>query len=120
LGREQTAIRKEAEYTIKCAQRSEIHVVALGPLLFFSTETGDAWMLGIEDKLALCLVRDYETQPYTINESPTHYSIEWKAAYEMDGDLFHVAERSGSVRTIWGYPTQQIIDTIHHARGLDM
>jgi len=76
-------------------------------------------MLDVEDNLALCLVRDHVAQSYTINEGPTNYSIEWKGAYEIDGDLFHVADRSGSVRTIWGYPTRQIIETIHHARGLD-
>lgn len=42
----------------------------LGPLLFFSTETGDAWVLDPADHLALCLARDGEPLPANIIETP--------------------------------------------------
>jgi len=35
-------------------------VVRFGPIVFFSTETGDAWMLDAEDGQAACLARDFE------------------------------------------------------------
>jgi hypothetical protein len=55
LSREQTKILKEAEYIIAQAEQHVGRAVAIGPLIFFSTETGDAWVLDPEDKLALCL-----------------------------------------------------------------
>ena len=33
--------------------------VRLGRIVFFSSETGDAWMLDPEDGYAVCLVRDF-------------------------------------------------------------
>ena len=32
--------------------------VTIGPLVFFSTETGDAWMLELSNQLAARLARD--------------------------------------------------------------
>jgi hypothetical protein len=113
LNREQISIRGEAEYIIKCAQNYDSRVVSLGPLVFFSTETGDAWILDPEDRLALCLSRDGEKQDFTINESPTNFSIEWKANYRIEEDKFIVYSQSGEVRTIIGYPTKAILNIIN-------
>ncbi len=38
-------IQKEAVYIIGWARQHEARTVTPGPLVFFSTETGDAWML---------------------------------------------------------------------------
>jgi hypothetical protein len=101
-------ITDEANYIIGRAQDNDARVITLGPLILFSTETGDAWMLDPEDGLALCLAQGGEAQPFTITETATSFSIEWKASYQIDGHLFIVAERSGRVRSIWGYPTAEI------------
>jgi hypothetical protein len=52
LHREQISITGEADYIIRCAANYETHIVTLGPLVFFSTGTGDAWMLDPQDGLA--------------------------------------------------------------------
>jgi len=66
-------------------------------------------MLDPEDGLALCLARAGKAQPFTITETSANFSIEWKASYQIDGDVFIVAERSGRTRSILGYPTGEIL-----------
>lgn len=77
-------------------------------LVLFSTESRDAWLLDSEDNLALCLMRDGEIQPYRIVDTPTTFQIEWNAQFEISREVFTVIERTGRVRSIVGYPTEQI------------
>ena len=59
----------EADYIIGKAQKRDTLIVSLGSIVFFSTYTGDAWMLDSEDGLALCLARDAARQEYLILET---------------------------------------------------
>ncbi|MCK4473340.1 MAG: hypothetical protein KAW49_16280 [Anaerolineae bacterium] len=115
LRREQINVTGEANYIISRAENYDARVVTFGPLIFFSTETGDAWMLDPEDGLALCLARGGETQPFTITETTTNFSIEWKANYQIDGDVFIVTERSGRTRSVLGYPAREILRATRRA-----
>ena len=102
-------IQKDVKYIISRALDRDARLVQLDQLLFFSTETGDAWLLDTVDHLALCLVRGSETQPYVINETAKNFSIEWEASYEIRGNVFVVFRKSGEIRTIIGYPTEEIL-----------
>jgi hypothetical protein len=108
VSRERLSIKDEANYIISRARNREARLVTLGSLVFFSTETGDAWVLDPEDGLALRLARDGDEQPFTIIETPTNFGVEWNASYQIDGEAFIVAERSGRIKTIFGYPTREI------------
>ena len=66
-------------------------------------------MLDTEDGLALCLARDGDMQRFTINETPDNFSIEWTASYQIEGDAFITLDRSGRMRTIFGYPVKAIL-----------
>ena len=116
LRREQVSITGEANYIISRAKSNGVRVVILGPLIFFSTETGDAWVLDPEDGLALCLAQGGEAQPFTITETTTDFSIEWKASYQIDGDVFIVTEGAGRTRSILGYPTAEILRATRRVR----
>lgn len=116
LSREEVSINREADYIIEKAQVHDRRVVGLGGLVFFSTQTGDAWILDPADSLALCLVRDGEHQNFSILETPTKFQIAWEAQYHIDGETFSVAMRDGSVRTMLGYPTREIEHTIRKGR----
>ena len=113
LNREQISIIGESNYIINRAQNYESRVVSLGSLIFFSTETGDAWMLDYKDGLALCLAKVGEKQPFRIVETPEKFAIEWNVTYQIEGDKFVVIQKSGQVRTILGYPAEEILKTIH-------
>ena len=94
---------REVDYIIGRAAESDARVVTLGQLLFFSTETGDAWLLDPEDHLALCLARDGSRLPVQIVETATPFAIEWPASYTFEAEAFIVTDGSG-VRAILGYP----------------
>jgi len=110
--RDQIRVAGEAEYIIRKAQDRDARVVTLGSIAFFSTDTGDAWMLDPEDNLALCLSRDGVKQDYAILETDSSFQIGWNAQYEIRGDSFIVATADGRVRTITGYPTKEIAQAI--------
>ena len=102
-------ITREAEYIIDCAKRSDARLVSLGQLIFFSTRGGDAWVLDPEDKLALCLARQGETQQYRIMETETTFAIEWAATYIIEEGAFIVLEGPGEPVRFTDYPTAEII-----------
>jgi hypothetical protein len=112
LAQEQISISAEANYIIQRALNGDTRIVRLGALLLFSTESGDAWLLDVEDGLALCLARLGEKQPFHITETATNFSIEWAANYRIEGERFIVIERAGQVRTIIGYPTREIMRAV--------
>jgi len=112
LSREQINIKREVEYIVRRATERDARVVALGPLVFFSTETGDAWLLDPSDHLALCLARDGDPRPVNITESAGTFAIGWDMTYQISGDRFVVADQSGQSRTLIGYPTHEIAHTL--------
>ena len=116
LSREEVNINREADYIIEKAQVYDSRVIGIGELVFFSTQTGDAWVLDAADSLALCLARDGERLNFSILETLTNFQIVWGAQYLIDGEKFTVATKDGSVRTIFGYPTREIKNTIRKGR----
>ena len=64
------------------------------------------------DGLALCLGQDGKRQNLSILETPTNFQIAWEAKYLIDEGTFTVTMKDGRVRTILGYPTRQIENTI--------
>jgi len=111
-------IQREVDYIIGRAAEGEGRCVSLGPLVLFSTLTGDAWLLDPGDHLALCLAREGVRQPVNIMQTAEKFSIEWEADYTIDKEFFTIVERgTGQVRTILGYPTQEILASIARVRG---
>jgi hypothetical protein len=93
-------------------------VVQLGPITFFSSTTGDAWMLDPTDHFAVCLARGYETRPIPIQETTDQLLIEWSADYLItEGATFLVPERTGAAYAILGYPTGVIERMAREMRG---
>jgi hypothetical protein len=108
VSRVEPNINGEADYVIRRAQIHDSRVVRLGPLVLFSTHTGDAWILDPEDNLALCLAQNGERQVFSILETRTNFQIAWEFEYHIDGETFTVHTNDGRARTILGYPTREI------------
>ena len=91
-------------------------IVSIGPLVFFSTDTGDAWMLEPADQLAARLAVGGDPLPVHIEESETSFAIGWQGRYQFDGDAF-VYEDNESQRllAIRGYPIQRLLRVIAEA-----
>jgi len=103
------SVRREIEYITRRAQLLDSRLVVLGPLLFFSTETGDAWMLDPSDDLATCLARGGEPQPVRIEDREERLGIEWTCSYRIEGEaMVFFEQETARVRTILGYPVRDI------------
>ena len=99
----------EARAIQGAARAMRTRAVKLGQIVFFSTSTGDAWMLDPLERTAACLARDGDSLPIPIRESAAELAIQWHADYRIEGRAFTVVERdSGSARTILGYPIAEI------------
>ncbi len=116
---EKLDLHKEVDYIIHSAYSGISRVVGLGLLVLFSSQTGDAWMLDIEDDFALCLLRDGEPQPYSLGETDQQFAIEWTGRYRIEGECFTYFPKDPAVqaRKIIGYPTDVILSTIERLRS---
>ena len=106
--RTELSIRDEFRYIVARAQEHDARIVGVGGLVFFSTETGDAWALDPEDDLAACLAQGGEPQEVSMLETKSQFAIDWPARFVIDEDAFTVLEPPGRLRTILGYPTREI------------
>jgi hypothetical protein len=102
-------LAQEIKYIQRRAAEYDARFVTVGPLMFFSTETGDAWMLDPSDQFAARLARDGDPEPIDFRETDTNFAISWKGNYHIDGRAFLYADReTGRIITIFGYPTAKI------------
>lgn len=102
----------EVRYIQNRAADRDARIVTLGPLVLFSTETGDAWLLDPADRLAARLARNGESEPIHIEETDTTFAIGWKGSYRIDGPAFVYSDHDTSrVTTILGYPTDKLGQT---------
>jgi hypothetical protein len=108
-------ITNEVNYIIERAKEGDTRIVSLVSLIFFSTETGDAWLLDPSESLALCLARTGDRQIFTIIETATQCAIDWQANYQIDDDQFIIFEKSGQTRTVTGYPLRELNRYIRRA-----
>jgi hypothetical protein len=106
---EQVNFTEEASWIQSKALYHQTCVVRLGQIIFFSSATGDAWMLDPEAGCAICLAQDSKTRPIPIQETATKLAIEWNADYKIEDEAFTAVERTGATRTIIGYPTAEIM-----------
>ena len=102
-------ITEESVYIIRKAQEHDCRVVTFGRVLLFSTQTGDAWLLDPDDGLALCLARDGVEQDYTLVDTTHDFQIHWSAQYDIRDEVFVVTTADGAVRSIIGYPTDELV-----------
>jgi len=88
-------------------------IVSIGPLLLFSTDTGDAWMLEPADQLAVRLAVGGDPLPVHIEETETSFAIGWQGRYRFDGDTFvYEDKQSRRLNAIRGYPVKQLLRVI--------
>ena len=109
-------LAKEVRSIQHRAAECDGRIVSIGPLVFFSTDSGDAWLLEPADGLAVRLAVGGDPLPVYIEETETSYAIGWEGHYRIDGPMF-VYEDTGSHRlvAIQGYPVQQLLPAIDEA-----
>jgi hypothetical protein len=113
-----TSLRAEVENVRNLASKGDGRVIGFNQLVFFSTETRDAWMLDWEDELAICLMKDGVPQAVEVSETERQFAIPWQGRYHIEGELFAYIdnETPTHARVIGGYPTAAIQHTIERLR----
>src|SRR5262249_37824615 len=105
--RRKLRLADEIRYIQQRAAAHDGRVITIGPLILFSTETGDAWLLDPSDQLAARLARDGDPEPIDIRETETTYVVAWPGHYQLDGPAFVYTDRqSHGAWRILGYPTK--------------
>ena len=85
IGGKDFFLADEIEYIRSRAAEYDGRLVNVGPLVLFSTETGDAWLVDPADQLAARLARDGDPEPIHIEENDTTFAIGWKGRYRIEG-----------------------------------
>jgi hypothetical protein len=98
----------EARLVQNRAARGEPSAIRLGPIVFFSTAAGDAWMIDVLDGEAACLARAKAALPIPIVENPSKFGVRWDARHRFEDETFIVIESDGRTRTFHDYPVAQI------------
>ena len=102
LGQEVRSIQRRAA-------EHDGRIVSIGPLVFFSTNTGDAWVLELADHLATRLAVEGDPLPVLIEETDTRFAIGWLGRFQLDGDTFvYEDNESGRISAIRGYPVSHL------------
>jgi hypothetical protein len=102
-------LAEEIDYIQGRAADHDACLVTVGPLVLFSTETGDAWLLDPADHLAARLAQDGDPEELYFKETDATFAIGWKGNYQIDGDAFLFIDRNTArVTTILGYPTRRL------------
>ena len=84
----QFRLAQEIKYIQRRAAEYDARFVSVDSLVFFSTQTGDAWMLDPSDQLAARLARDGDPEPIDFQETDTNFAIGWKGNYHIEGRFF--------------------------------
>jgi hypothetical protein len=113
LSQESLHLAKEVRAIQHRAAEHEGRIVSIGPLVFFSTDTGDAWMLEPADQLAARLAVGGDPLPVDIEETEASFAIGWHGRYQFDGDTFvYEDNQSRRLNAIRGYPVKQLLRVI--------
>jgi hypothetical protein len=116
LQRDDFRLTEEVRSIQHRAAEREGRIVSIGPLVLFSTQTGDAWILDPADQLAARLARDGDPLVLYVEETDTKYAIGWQGRYRLDGDLFvYEDNESRRLTAIRGYPTRRLLRLIAEA-----
>jgi hypothetical protein len=93
-------------------------IVTIGPVVLFSTKSGDAWLLDPANHLATPLARDGEALPVSIVDVEKTFSVDWRGRYEITGNVFTFHDaKSGRVTALLGYPTRSLTVQISNIFG---
>ncbi len=96
-------ITMAAASTAQAALKGEATLNCLGNFIFFSTQSGEGWMLDHRKNCALRLAEKGGIAPYTILESKDRFQVEWKERFRIEGDLF-IASLKGEETVFQEYP----------------
>ncbi|MBI4525075.1 MAG: hypothetical protein HY695_14825 [Deltaproteobacteria bacterium] len=111
-------IMREVDYIVGRTLEQDSRVVTFGPLVFFSTQTGDAWVLDPADSFGTCLARGGSRLPFRVKDQRDRVELQWGGAYFIERNSFNfVDHKSGRITTVDGYPVREIARAASRVTG---
>jgi hypothetical protein len=102
-------LAEEISYIQHRAAKHDGQFLAIGPLVFFSTDTGDAWLLRPAEHYAAQLAKNGAPVPLKFEENDNGFNVEWKGTYQINGAAFlYFDKATAQVNTFFGYPAARI------------
>ena len=93
----------EIRYIQQRAAERDTRIVTIGPLLLFSAESGDAWILDPADRLTTRLAEGGNPRLVRVEETEESFAVGWQGRYGIIGSAFVFSDNeSGRVTTILG------------------
>ena len=100
----------EIRYIQQRAAERDTRIVTIGPLLLFSAESGDAWMLDLADRLATRLAEAGNPRLARVDETEESFAVGWQGRYEIIRIGFRLQrQRVRQRHNDFGVPDRQII-----------
>jgi hypothetical protein len=100
-----------AAQTAQAALQNKATLNCLGNFIFFSTESGEGWMLDHRKNCALKLAANGTIENYTILENKERFQVEWKERFRIEGEKF-IASLKGVETVFHDYPVDAIAGLI--------
>ena len=112
------SLTAEVEKIRKSASEKKEKVFSLGVFIFFSSESGDAWLLEISDMDALKVSENGENLELNIKENPETLEINWSHKFAIKKKKFIVTSYTDkSEETYSNYPTHRIISLLKRTKS---
>lgn len=105
-----------AASTVQAALQNKATMNSLGNFIFFSTASGEGWMLDHRRNLALRLAEDGEALDYTILESKERFQVEWKERFRLEDDKF-IASFKDKETVFTDYPVEALALRIENMKA---
>ena len=83
----------KAHKTAMAARTLEPSIDCIGNFIFFSTSSGQAWMLDHRNSYALRLADNGKLLPYRIIETKERFQVEWKERFRINDDVFIISDK---------------------------
>jgi hypothetical protein len=114
----------QCDAIIQAAREGKDKVVVTGPetlavpLVMFASQ-GDAWLLEVDEGLALALLWHGEKQDRATKDAGDDTEVAWDGTFALDGDAFDVDTEHAAIgkRRIFGYPMAELRKAIDKAQS---
>jgi hypothetical protein len=120
------SLNAECDAIIRAAREGKEKIVVTGPetlavpMVMFASQ-GDAWLLDVDEGLALALLWQGEKREAAIQDGGNETEVAWDGTFALVGDAFVVDTEHAAIgkRHIHGYPMDELRKAIDKAQSFD-
>ena len=114
----QLSLRSEVEKLQKAAVERRNSLYTLGVFVFFTTDTGDGWLLEVSEMDALQVARDGQILEVEIEENAETIEVNWSHKFSMKNNIFQVRDyKSKESASYPDYPGNRLAKAVKKTRS---